>query len=203
MTICDANGVVRRSLVGVTVLLAVLTGCTADEEAATATAGEGPGPDAAAARSVCQDLRNTTNALADVVNDAVAGIVSKPPDERREAIVDGFERALTVVRERAGEVEARVALPDDLAERDQLLAELVAGADAAVVELEDELALFEDEVPTVADDDVAGRVGQLFNAVEKAMSVAEPAVAAYDRAELGEAFLAQPDCRYVVQPYRS
>ncbi len=192
----------RRSLVGVTVLLLLAVGCTSDDEAATETTSEGVSDDAATALNVCQDLVTTTNALADAVNDAVAGIGAKQPEERREAILEGFRASLDVVRERAAQVEERVALPDELPERAELLAELVAGADAAVAELEEERALFDAEVPTVTDDDVAGRVGQLFNAVEKAMSVAEPAVAAYERAELGEAFLAEPDCRFVIQQYR-
>ncbi|MCU0260819.1 MAG: hypothetical protein MUE78_07355, partial [Ilumatobacteraceae bacterium] len=80
----------RRSLVGVTLLLLLAVGCTSDDEAATETTSEGVSDDAATALNVCQDLVTTTNALADAVNDAVAGIGAKQPEERREAILEGF-----------------------------------------------------------------------------------------------------------------
>ena len=56
--------------------------------------------------------------------------------------------------------------------------------------------------PTVDDADTHGRVGEFFNSIEKVLSVVEPTIATYDRRELQEAFLAEPDCTHVIQPFR-
>ncbi len=54
-------------------------------------------------------------------------------------------------------------------------------------------------VPTVPDADVQGRVGQFFNAIEKVMSVAEPAVSRYERRDAARGVRREPSCRHVIQ----
>jgi hypothetical protein len=157
--------------------------------------------DAATASTVCERLRRFTNDLVGAANDAVTGINERTPPERTGAILAGFDDGLRIAEQYVEEA-AQLPIDPDVPERDALLGELRAGAEAAVAELVDERARFATEVPEVTDDDVRGRVGQFFNALEKAMSVTEPAIAAYDRRDLQVAFLDEPACRHVIQQFR-
>ena len=66
----------------------------------------------------------------------------------------------------------------------------------------DEREAFDETGPTVDDANTRGRVGEFFNSIEKVLSVVEPTIATYDRRELQEAFLSEPDCTHVIQPFR-
>jgi hypothetical protein len=190
----DGNG--WRVLLGSAIALAG-AGCGDDPD------GSPTVPDdtaASAALVVCSDLRAFANDLVRIANDAVAGISSLQSRERTDVLLEGFDAALAVAETRRSQVAA-LPLPDDLAHVDDLRAELRVGAVSAVEELTDERATFEREVPEVTDDDVSGRVGQFFNAFEKAMSVTEPALAGYDDESFAQAFIDEPSCRHVVQQY--
>ena len=146
---------------------------------------------------MCGALRDQTNTLGRLANAAVAGIGAKSPDERYAALIAGFDEADAATRTYRDDVEA-LAL-GEAPEADALHTQLVDGAELAVTELARERADFEASGPTVPDADVQGRVGQFFNAIEKVMSVAEPAVSRYERRALHEAFAAEPSCRHVIQ----
>jgi len=154
-----------------------------------------------AAQTLCGRLRTYTNDLVKVANDTVTGINSLTPEERTATILVGFDHGLEVARGHA-ELVDQLEIDPALPEAESLHDVLVAGAANAIDELIDERAVFERDVPTVEDDDVAGRTSQFFNAFEKAMSVTEPAIAVYDRRELSEAFLGEPTCRHVIQQFR-
>ncbi len=153
------------------------------------------------ARTVCGRLRTYTNDLVKVANDTVTGINTLTPEQRTAAILVGFDNGLEVARGHA-ELVDQLELDPAVAESESLHDVMVAGAANAIDELTDERAAFEREVPTVQDDDVAGRTSQFFNAFEKAMSVTEPAIAVYHRRALSEAFLGEPTCRHVIQQFR-
>lgn len=156
--------------------------------------------DATAALAICSALRDQANLMTHVANAAAADIHAKTPAERYGAILSGFDAATDGVTGFADSITA-VDMPL-IPEREQLLGDIAAGADAALAELADERARFVEAVGgTVADDDVQGRVGQFFNSVEKVNSLVEPTIAHYERVELQRAFLDQPECRHVVQPF--
>lgn len=179
----------------------------ADELGATTTSaatvagsagGARPEPESLTALAVCEGLEAQDNRLADAVNTAIASIGSMAPDERDDALRTGFADTLAAARDFADHL-ATWDLPD-VAERDRLLTEMRDGADAAVAELEEEAAPFAG-LTEVSDAAVQGQVGVLFNAVEKAMSVLEPRIGRYEGRALQEAFLAEPACQHVIQPF--
>lgn len=57
------------------------------------------------------------------------------------------------------------------------------------------------EYATIVDDDTFGRVGQFFNSIEKVDSLVEPVIARYGRMEFQRAFLDEPLCEHVIQPF--
>jgi hypothetical protein len=174
--------------------------------AALASCGDDAAPspdqqhDTAMATALCGALRDQTNELVRIANRAVAGIEGKSPQERFEAIDSGFVEAHAAATTFAEDVET-LELPD-VAERDSLRQQVAEGAEQAVAEVTDERELFEQTGPTVEDADTRGRVGEFFNSIEKVMSVVEPSIATYDRRALQEAFLAEPTCSHVIQPFR-
>ena len=193
------TGNVRGALVSV---LAIATAsCLVACGDSDADGASGSGLEADAANVVCGRLRTYTNDLVRVANETVTGINSLTPEERTAAILAGFDGGLEVARGHAALVD-ELQLGESLPEAEGLHDELTEGAAAAIDELIDERAHFERDVPEVGDTEVAGRTSQFFNAFEKAMSVTEPAIAAYDRRELSEAFLAEPTCRHVIQQFR-
>jgi len=156
--------------------------------------------DVTAALTLCTALRDQANVMTDVANGAVANINAKTPAERFDAILAGFDAATDGVTEFADSI-ADVDVPA-IPERKQLLDDISGGADAALAELADERTRFVEAVGrTVADADVGGRVGQFFNSIEKVNSLVEPPIGGYARVDLQRAFLDQPECRHVVQPF--
>jgi hypothetical protein len=159
-----------------------------------------PLADAEAAVRVCAALRAHTNGLVREINEAVAGIAGRSPEDRLTALLGGLAAAEAVSTDHR---ETLTTLDlTGLPEAEQLLAELDAGAALAVDALAAERELLDEELDQVADDDVHGRVSQAFNAVERAMSVSEPAIGRYERQALRLAFLGEPTCRHVIQPFR-
>ncbi len=162
----------------------------------------GSGPDRGEfARTVCEELRGFDDDLVDIVNDSVAGIASRPPDERGPAIAAGLERADTALiawRDRI----ATLQLPEvDDAEivRDQL----ASGAALGIEELDDQRSHVARRPDRIDDRDVQGAVGEWFNSIEKVMSVLEPEIYKLERREVKQAFLDEPACRNVVQQFRN
>lgn len=185
----------RRGVLALLVVGLTTASCASDEP----SSGQRHDDDATAAAVICAELRDQVNTLVDIANAAVADIAGLTPAERTANILAGYDDARAAADAFAADV-ATWTVPD-IPERDQLIAEVGDGARAAIAELDDERAIFARDVPAVADDDVGGRVGQFFNGIEKALSVVEPAIAAYDRTELQRAFLDEPACRHVIQPF--
>jgi hypothetical protein len=165
---------------------ATLAGCDA-----------GPSDVERTAAVVCEELRAHDDRMVDLVNDSVAGIGGLPEDERAEAIRSGFDGVTS-------EVEAwrrRVETIDlgDADEVDELRRQLTVGAEQALDELERQRdALRSGSIP---DREVQGAVGEWFNSVEKVMSVSEPEIFRFERSAFKQAFLDEPACRHVIQPF--
>jgi hypothetical protein len=89
--------------------------------------------DAAMATVLCGALREQTNELVRIANDAVAGIGASDPDVRRQAIIAGFDAAEVAAADFVAEV-AELDLPA-IDEQDELRAEVEGGATRGVEEL--------------------------------------------------------------------
>jgi hypothetical protein len=152
------------------------------------------------ATALCNALRNQPNVMVRIANSAVAGIEGKSPEDRFQSIDNGFVEASTAATTFADGVDS-LELPD-IPERDSLRDQLAEGAQQAIDEVADEREAFDETGPTVGDADTRGRVGEFFNSIEKVLSVVEPTIATYDRRELKEAFLSEPNCRHVIQQFR-
>ncbi|CAN5813139.1 MAG: hypothetical protein ACR2HP_13330 [Ilumatobacteraceae bacterium] len=172
---------------------------TSPPPSSTAAPVDDAGQDAALAAALCRALRNQTNLLARLANSAVAGIGAMEPADRFTALVGGFDDVEAAGQDFRSAIDA-LDLPPDVPEAGDLRAEIGDGAALAVAEVQRVRTAFIALSPLVRDEDVQGRVGQLFNAVEKMMSVVEPAMAGYPRRELRAAFAAEPACEHVVQP---
>lgn len=164
----------------------------------TAASIDDAGQDAALAAALCGALRDQTNVLARLANSAVAGIGAMEPADRFTALVGGFDDVEAAGQDFRTAIEA-LDLPE-VPEAGDLRGEISDGAALAVAEVQRVRTAFVALSPLVRDEEVQGRVGQLFNAVEKMMSVVEPAMAGYPRRELRAAFAAEPTCEHVVQP---
>jgi hypothetical protein len=167
---------------------------------ATDTEGSVPTGDAELALQLCASLRTKTNALVDVVNDSVAKIHDLDDDERSARIRDGFVDAAAALDDWEASL-ADLSLPD-VNGVDELRDDLLTSVDAARQELADESQAFEGPLATIPDDEVRGAVGIWQNTIEKVMSLTEPRIEGYEREELQRAFLDEPTCRHVVQPFR-
>ena len=173
------------------------------EAPAAATATETTEPmtdDEAVAFGLCSALRGQANVMTEIANTSAADIHEKSPEERYAALFDGYDRGA------AASIAFRDSLPEldlpAIPELDDLIGQVSAGADLAAIEFADEQARFAEAVRgAVADDDARGRVGELFNSIEKANSLVEPVIVRYERVELQRAFLDEPECRYVVQQF--
>ena len=176
------------------------TSAPATTDTAATETTEPMSDDETVAFGLCSALRGQANVMTEIANTAAADIHEKSPEERYTALYDGFDRG----------AEASNAFRDSLddlslpaiPELDDLIGQIAAGADAAAAEFVDEQARFAEAVGgEVADGDARGRVGELFNSIEKANSLVEPVIVRYERVELKRAFLGEPECRYVVQQF--
>lgn len=188
---------VRTLTLAVTALGTIgLAACSDDLAAAPAGSEAAPATPAATAADVCDLLRGYVNDTADIANDSALEVRDDgDPVARRDAVLAGFDRLLERTAAHAGAVAGLAGAT--LAADHPLLADLELGAEQARAELEDERAEFA-TLDGVEDGDMTGRIGQFFNALEKAMSVVEPDITLAG-ADLAAAFAAEPDCRFVVQ----
>lgn len=193
----------RRGLAATAVagaaLLAAAAGCGGGDAAVPTTTAppvREPGPGAVAA-TVCADLRAWEGEAIDAVNAAAAEVAASDEPARRAAVIlGGFDELVTLTAShRDGIADLDLGAGPDA---DRLRAELVEGADEAVRQLEAERRQFEEEAPVVSDDDERGRVGQFFNALEKAFSNVEPSPR-YVGDALAAAFRAEEACEFVVE----
>ncbi|MCB0967706.1 MAG: hypothetical protein KDB37_12795 [Ilumatobacter sp.] len=175
----------------------VLASCGRDD----ATSDAVPEAEHRLAVMLCANLRDKTNALVDVVNDSVVNIHDLDEIERADNIRAGYVAARAVLDEWEQSLDT-LELPDDVPEAEALRDELLASVDAGRAELADEEPAFENALASIPDDEVRGAVGIWQNTIEKVMSVTEPRIEAYDRIDLQRAFLDEPSCRHVVQPFR-
>lgn len=156
------------------------------------------GPDHRTAAATCDAIRAFDNRVIDGVNAAARLINDQTPRERADAIMN----ELTVVdQELVAFNDTVILLPLPAVEGETLRDELLDGVINARSEVADALAEA-DRARRVPDNAVGARIGHLFIAIEKVMSEMEPAIAAYDRAALRQAFADTPQCRHVVQPGR-
>ncbi len=168
------------------------TGCGASEPTSTeASAAE-------TAETVCATLRRWNNDLTDVFNATSQQVTDDDdPDTAGDVLVAGFDRMIELAeahRDEAGQLDLPVA---DW--REDLQAELAAGADESLAVLQEE----RDQaaaLPPVEVDDQAGAIGGASVGIERATAVLEPSVAAYDPV-LGQAFVANEGCEHVIQPF--
>jgi hypothetical protein len=171
----------------VTGLAAVSAGCGGDSQ------------DAATASMLCAELRQLDNRIVDRVNESVEGINEAPADGRLQLILDGADDVATELQAWDRRIDD-IDLPD-VDERAELRRQLHEGVDAALAELDDQRRVFESGSSSVADEEVQGVVGTWFNAVEKVFSVSEPEIFRFERTEFKQAFLDEPACRNVIQPF--
>ena len=192
---------------GVIAIVAAVVSCSSDGATGTSptvtsadvTAVAGVGDDAAFALATCDALRGFDNSLVDIVNDSVAGISALPVDERPQRFVAGVAEASQAVDVWDARIDA-IDLPEQ-AEADVLRRQLHQGAADARSELEDRAAEWANPPTVIPDDEVQGEVGIWFNTIEKVMSVSEPAIFTFERAEFKQAFLDEPRCRNVIQQF--
>jgi len=181
-----------RTLAASASALLVAVGCgaslpTSREAAATSTA-----------EAVCGLLRDWSNEMAVSMNATSEALTDDDdPDTANQVLLDGWDDLIVLAEGHIAEAEA-LDLPVSAA-RDQLVEDITAGAEAAVVALEDERDHLED-LPPIEIDDQRGALGGAFTALEKAQSVVEPRIARYDDPELSAAVADEPTCEHVIQP---
>jgi hypothetical protein len=161
--------------------------------------------DSTIALATCEALRGVNNRITTIVNESVAGIGELAPDQRRAPVKEGLDRVgreLDAWAAQIGDLDLpEVSEGSEVSEIGMLGSQLSDGVVDAKAELDDraaELAASDEPVP---DDEVAGFVGNWFNAVEKVVSSIEPQIARFERREFKQAFLDEPACRNVVQPF--
>jgi hypothetical protein len=174
------------------VAVAMAAGCGASKPTSSEAAA------AETAETVCATLRRWNNDLADVFNATSQQITDDDdPDTAGDVLVDGFDEMIELATDHRDEVDG-LDLPA-AGWRDDLLAELAAGADESIVVLQDERE-HATELPPIEVDDQGGAVGGASVGLERATSVLEPSVGAYDPV-LGAAFVADEGCEHVIQPF--
>jgi hypothetical protein len=181
----------RRLVSSVVVVTLSFAGCGGD--------GGGTSPDdaGATADTVCSLLRRWNDDIGDVMDATAQSITDDDdPTTANGVLVDGFDQMVTVAEGHLGEVD-HLDLPE-VADRDQVLADLQAGAEKSLATLEEE----RDEAAELAPIGVEqqrGALGGALTGVERAVSVLEPRVARYDDT-LQQAFTDDEGCANVIQP---
>lgn len=149
------------------------------------------------AEVVCTMLRGWNNDLGDLINAASRSITDDDdPGTANAVLLQGFDDMIALAEAHRSEVDG-LELPDT-GEREDLIAELAAGADESLAVLREE----RDAVAALGPIDVDGQRGALgtaFTGVERATSVFEPDIAAYGP-DLRRAFQDDPGCTHVIQP---
>lgn len=173
------------------VLAGALPACGASEPTSAEAAS------AEVADIVCTALRDWNNELGDELNTTSQAVTDDDdPTTANSVLLEGIDDLITLAEANRDEVD-QLDLPD-VHDRDPLLAELADNAEQSVDELERERERVADLEPITVDRQ-AGALGGAFTSLEGALAVLEPEVARY-RPELRDAFLAEEDCRHVVQP---
>jgi hypothetical protein len=149
------------------------------------------------AETVCATLRRWNNDLTEVFNTTSQRITDDDdPDTAGDVLVAGFDEMIELATAHRVEVD-ELDLPA-AGWRDDLVAELAAGADESIEALQEERDQAAD-LPRIEVDDQGGAVGGASVGLERATSVLEPSAGAYDPV-LGAAFAAEEGCEHVVQP---
>lgn len=164
--------------------------------------GDGGGgsasPEAAeTADTVCTMLRDWNNDLGDVINATSRTITDQDdPTTANDVLLGAFDEMIRLAEQHRTQVD-ELDLPD-VAQADQLIDELADRADESIAVLHeerDEAA----ELDPITLDGQRSALGLAFTGVERALSVVEPRIGAYD-ADLQRAFAADEGCEHVVQP---
>jgi hypothetical protein len=156
-------------------------------------------PEAAeTADMVCTMLRDWNNDLGDVVNSTSQTITDQDdPSTANGVLLDGFDEMIRLAEQHRGQVdELRLPAVD---ERDRLVEELTEGADESIDVLHEERAEAA-ELGPIDVDEQRSALGGAFTGVERALSVIEPEIEAYD-ADLRRAFEDDEGCMHVIQPF--
>lgn len=156
-------------------------------------------PEARLARTVCEALRSRYNTFGGIANDAASTVNDLSPVERHQAILSGYDTALDAARDY--EQRVTVLMLPEVDETARLRDELHEGATEGIDELLDSRAEFADGPHEFSDGDIAGQVFTFFNAIEKTDAVAEPDIVEYQRDAFREAFVDEPSCKNVIQPF--
>jgi hypothetical protein len=161
---------------------------TSAERAATETA-----------ETVCSLLRDSNNDLTEVFNDTSAAITdADDPATSVDVLVGGFDDMVAIAEAHRDDLDD-LDLPA-IAERDDLIAELKAGADESIAVLEEERADAA-ALPPIEIDDQGGAIGGASVGLERATSVLEPSIGDYDDETLRDAFATDEGCEHVIQPF--
>jgi hypothetical protein len=155
--------------------------------------------DARTAFNVCSALRETVNGIVDAVNASVAGVNAIAPVDRTRAFLDGAAAIDAELTAWAVRIDDLSLPPGD--EGRELRRQLEAGLADGRRELDEERDELQASESAVPDEQVAGAVGAWFNSVEKVMSSLEPEIHRFERHGFKQAFLEEPTCRHVVQPF--
>jgi hypothetical protein len=152
---------------------------------------------AATADAVCSLLRRWNDEIGDVMDATSQSITDDDdPTTANGVLVGGFDDMIEVAEGHVDEVD-ELSLPD-VADRDQLVADLRAGAEesqAVLVEERDEAAA----LGPIGVEQQRGALGGALTGVERATSVLEPQVTRYDEV-LQQAFADNDGCSNVIQP---
>jgi hypothetical protein len=179
----------------VAVVALTLTGAACG--ASLPTSGEAAA--AETADTVCTLLRRWNNELSATFNATSQAITdADDPDTSVDTLVDGFDEMIATAEAHRAEVDD-LELPA-VDERDDLLAELAAGADESIAVLDDE----RDDAAALDPFGVSGQGGAIGGAsvgLERATSALEPSIGDYHDEDLRAAFAADEGCEHVIQPF--
>ncbi len=190
------HGERMRWVAGVIAVVALgAAGCGDDDDGGQ---GNAPSPEAAeTADRVCTMLRDWNNDLGDVINSTSQTITDQDdPRTAKGVLLNGFDEMIRLAEQHRREVDdLRLPAVD---QRDRLVDELKDGADESIDVLHDERA-HAAELPPITVEEQRSALGGAFTGVERALSVIEPEMEAYDQ-DLQHAFASNEGCRHVIQP---
>lgn len=190
------RAVVSWVAAGALLVPAVLAGACGGSDGGGSGDG-GSGGEAEVAATVCGLLRDWNNDLSAVINTASQEITdADDPATANDVLLTAFDEMIARAEDhlaQAGDLE----LPE-VAGGSRVASDLRSGAEQSLAVLRDERAEAA-ELPPIEVDDQGGALGGAFVAVERATSVLEPRVGAYDE-DLRRAFAADESCAHVIAP---
>jgi hypothetical protein len=182
-----------RTALGVVLACGALGACGASLPTSTERAATGT------AETVCSLLEDWNNDLTEVFNATSAEITdADDPATSVDVLVGGFDDMIAVAEANRDDLDDLDLPATD--ERDDLVAELRAGADESIAVLEEERAEAA-ALPPIDIDDQAGAIGGASVGLERATSVLEPSIGSYDDEALRDAFATEERCENVIQPF--